>query len=147
MNLSKRISVFLCLFLTFGAFSQLNGTFPSIHVFDKDTVIVFSISQGRKLAQINESNKSCQLISEIQQKQLLAKDSIIASMSQTNTNLNKILSQEKKINELHQETIQSYIDNEEIIQKQLKSQIRMKMASIIGGIATTGIFTFLYFTK
>ena len=77
-NLNKYVIVYLCVFMTFGALSQQNPTsYPMIDVKDADTVIIFKIDQAKKLAQFNEERKKLQKVTEIQQKQLSQKDSII----------------------------------------------------------------------
>lgn len=143
MKLNKHTVVFLCLFLTFGAFSQSNNTFPSIEVIGRDTVIIFTLTQGKKLAIINESNKECLLISEIQSEQLISKDSIIQLLERKESNYKAIISNNQLINQSNEAIINAFQEQEKILKKQLKSQIRMKVASLFVGVGTTiGVITY-----
>ena len=81
-NLIKVVTCVFCLLLTSDAFSQVKTSkYPSIQVIESDTVIIFDLEQGRKLAIINESKKHLEQLNEIQLKELNEKDSIIINQN------------------------------------------------------------------
>ena len=147
MKLNSSICCFLCVFFAFGAFSQSKQTYPSTEVINKDTVIIFSLDQARKLAHINESNKECLLISNIQKKEIAAKDSIISIMKSTVINFEEINRRNKIILESKDKQIEAYLDQQNSLERQIKTQSRNKWFAIIGGTLSTGFMAYLYFVK
>jgi hypothetical protein len=147
MKLNSLLYCFLCVFFAFGAFSQSKQTYPSTEVINKDTVIIFSLEQARKIAHINESNKECLLISNIQQKEIAAKDSIISIMKSTVINFEEINRRNKIIVESKDKQIEAYLDQQNSLERQIKTQSRNKWFAIIGGALSTGFMTYLYFVK
>lgn len=147
MKLNSSICCFLCVFFAFGAFSQSKQIYPSTEVINKDTVIIFSLSQAKKLAQINEFNKECLLISNIQKKEIAAKDSIISIMKLTVINFEEINRRNKIIVESKDKQIEAYLDQQNSLERQIKTQSRNKWFAIIGGALSTGFMTYLYFVK
>jgi hypothetical protein len=98
-NLIKVITCVFCLLLTSDAFSQVKTSkYPSIQVIESDTVIIFDLEQGRKLAIINESKKHLEQLNEIQLKELNQKDSIII-------NQNAIIVHDDKIKKAYSDII------------------------------------------
>jgi hypothetical protein len=147
MKLNSSIYCFLCVFFAFGAFSQSKQIYPSVEIIKQDTVIIFSLEQARKIAHINESNKECLLISNIQQKEIAAKDSIISTMNLTVLNFEEISRKNKIIQESKDKQITAYLDQQNSLERQIKTQSRNKWFAIIGGALSTSFMTYIYFVK
>ena len=134
-NLIKVITCVFCLLLTSDAFSQVKTSkYPSIQVIESDTVIIFDLEQGRKLAIINESKKHLEQLNEIQLKELNQKDSIIINQNAIIVHDDKIkkaysdiIIENKKLEKLCQ-------DEKSILMQEIKKQKRYKWTAIISGI-------------
>jgi hypothetical protein len=134
-NLIKLITCVFCVLLTSNAFSQVKTSkYPSIQVIESDTVIIFDLEQGRKLAIINESKKHLEQLNEIQLKELNEKDSIII-------NQNAIIVQNDKIKKAYNDVIienknlEKLCQDEKIIlMQEINKQKRYKWTAIISGI-------------
>jgi len=140
-NLNRYAIAFCAVFLASLAFSQRNATeYPFIELKGADTVIVFKIKQGRKLAQQNEERKKLIKLNDIQNKQLIQKDSIIAYHQNVIDNYLLIeKAQQVIINEKSKQI--EMCDNEKVlIQEELKKQKRYKWTAIISGISIN-VFT------
>ena len=142
-NLIKFVTCVFCLLLTSDAFSQVKTSkYPSIQVIESDTVIIFDLEQGRKLAIINESKKHLEQLNEIQLKELNEKDSIIINQNAIIVHDDKIkkaytdiIVENKKLEKLCQ-------DEKSILMQEIKKQKRYKWTAIISGI-TVNITTLL----
>jgi hypothetical protein len=135
-----------CILLTSDAFSQVKTSkYPSIQVIESDTVIIFDIDQGRKLAIINESKKRLEQLNEIQLKELNEKDSIIINQNaiivhddKIKKAYNDIIVENKKLEKLCQ-------DEKSILMQEIKKQKRYKWTAIISGITVN--ITTLWITQ
>ena len=142
-NLIKFVICVFCLLLTSDAFSQVKTSkYPSIQVIESDTVIIFDLEQGRKLAIINESKKHLEQLNDIQLKELNEKDSIIINQNAIIVHDDKIkkaytdiIIENKKLEKLCQ-------DEKSILMQEIKKQKRYKWTAIISGI-TVNITTLL----
>jgi ASC-1-like (ASCH) protein len=142
-NLIKFLTCVFCLLLTSDAFSQVKTSkYPSIQVIESDTVIIFDLEQGRKLAIINESKKHLEQLNDIQLKELNEKDSIIINQNAIIVHDDKIkkaytdiIVENKKLEKLCQ-------DEKSILMQEIKKQKRYKWTAIISGI-TVNITTLL----
>ncbi len=142
-NLIKVVTCVFCLLLTSDAFSQVKTSkYPCIQVIESDTVIIFDLEQGRKLAIINESKKHLEQLNEIQLKELNEKDSIII-------NQNAIIIHDDKIKKAYTDIIienknleKLCQDEKSILMQEIKKQKRYKWTAIISGI-TVNITTLL----
>ena len=134
-NLIKFVTCVFCILLTSDAFSQVNTSkYPSVQVIESDTVIIFDLEQGRKLAIINESKKHLEQLNEIQLKELNEKDSIIINQNaiivhddKIKKAYNDIIVENKKLEKLCQ-------DEKSILMQEIKKQKRYKWTAIISGI-------------
>jgi hypothetical protein len=134
-NLTKFIICVFCILLTSDAFSQVKTSkYPSIQVIESDTVIIFDLEQGRKLAIINESKKHLEQLNEIQLKELNEKDSIIVNQNaiivhddKIKKAYNNIIVENKNLEKLCQ-------DEKTILDHEIKKQKRYKWTAIISGI-------------
>ena len=136
MNLIKHTTAIYAVFLASVAFSQHNAVkYPSVELKGADTVICFTMEQGRTLAQRNEERKKFEAVMKIQQLELQQMDSIIASQ-------NRMIETYKSIDETQQVIIKEVKSQVEmcdsqrmLIEKELKKQKRYKWTAIISGIA------------
>lgn len=134
-NLNKALICIFCLLLTSNAFSQVKTSkYPSTQIIESDTVIIFDLEQGRKLAIINESKKHLEQLNDIQLKQLNEKDSIIINQNaiiihsdKIKKAYNDIIIENKNLEKLCQ-------DEKSILSQEIKKQKRYKWTAIISGI-------------
>ena len=134
-NLIKVITCVFCVLLTSDAFSQVKTSkYPSVQIIESDTVIIFDLEQGRKLAIINESKKHLEQLNDIQLKELNEKDSIIINQNAIIVHDDKIkkaytdiIVENKKLEKLCQ-------DEKSILMQEIKKQKRYKWTAIISGI-------------
>jgi hypothetical protein len=134
-NLIKFVICVFCILLTSDAFSQVKTSkYPSVQIIESDTVIIFDLEQGRKLAIINESKKRLEQLNEIQLKELNEKDSIIL-------NQNAIIVHDDKIKKAYNDIIvenknleKLCQDEKTILNQEIKKQKRYKWTAIISGI-------------
>ena len=141
MNLNKHIALIYAVFIASLAFSQHNVLeYPSIELKGSDTVIMFKIEQGRKLALFNEERKKLIKLNDIQNKELIQKDSVIAY--QQNVIDNYLLIEKAQMVIINEKSKQiSMCDNQKVlINDELKKQKRYKWTAIISGI-TVNVFT------
>jgi ASC-1-like (ASCH) protein len=139
-NLIKFVICVFCVLLSCNAFSQVNASkYPKVEIIESDTVIIFDIDQGRKLAIINESKKRLEQLNEIQLKELNVKDSIII-------NQNAIIVHDDKIKKAYTDIIvenknlEKLCQDEKSIQMQeIKKQKRHKWLAIVSGITLNGL--------
>jgi hypothetical protein len=140
-NLIKIITCVFCILLTSNALSQVKTSkYPSVQVIESDTVVIFDLEQGRKLAIINESKKHLEQLNQIQLKELNEKDSIII-------NQNAIIVHDDRIKKAYSDIIVENKNLEKLCQdektiliEEIKKQKRYKLTAIISGI-TLNIFT------
>ena len=135
MNLIKRTTAIYAVFLTSVAFSQHNMIkYPSVELKGSDTVICFTMPQGRELAKRNEERKKFEEIVNLQTLELQQMDSIVSSQQ-------RMIETYKSIDEKQQFIIKevkgqvSLCDEQRVlIEKELKKQKRYKWTAIISGI-------------
>lgn len=136
MNLIKRTTAIYAVFLTSVAFSQHNMIkYPSVELKGTDTVICFTMAQGRELAKRNEERKKFEEMVNLQKLELQQMDSILKSQQ-------RMIETYKSIDEKQQFIIKevkgqvSLCDEQRVlIEKELKKQKRYKWTAIISGIA------------
>jgi hypothetical protein len=140
-NLNRYVILFYAVFFASLAFSQRNPIeYPSIELKGADTVIVFKIQQGRKLAQHNEERKKLIKLNDIQNKELIQKDSVIAYQQNVIDNYLLIERAQKVIINEKSKQISMCDDEKVLIEDELKKQKRYKWTAIISGV-TVNIFT------
>ncbi len=141
MNLNRHAIALYAVFFASLAFSQRNSTeYPSIELKGVDTVIVFKIEQGRKLAQQNEERKKLIKLNDIQNKELIQKDSVIVYQQNVIDNYILIEKAQKVIINEKSKQISMCDDEKVLIEDELKKQKRYKWTAIISGV-TVNIFT------
>jgi len=140
-NLNRYVIAFYAVFLASLAFSQSNATeYPSIELKGADTVIVFKIEQGRKLALQNEERKKLIKLNDIQNKELSQKDSVIEYQQNVIDNYLLIEKAQQVIIKEKSRQIAMCDDEKVLIKDELKKQKRYKWTAIISGV-TVNIFT------
>lgn len=140
-NLIKYVIAFYCVFFASDAFSQRNAIkYPSIELKGADTVIIFKIEQGRKLALYNEERKKLQKVVDIQEQQLQQKDSIVKHQSVIIETYKSIDTAQRIIIDEKTKQIELCDVQKGIINKELKKQKRYTWTAIISGI-TLNIIT------
>jgi hypothetical protein len=101
---------------------------------------VFKIEQGRKLAQQNEERKKLIKLNDIQNKELIQKDSVIVYQQNLIDNYVLIEKAQKVIINEKSKQIDMCDDEKVLIQDELKKQKRYKWTAIISGV-TVNIIT------
>ena len=139
---------FLIIFTTSAAFSQVKTTiYPKVIVYDKDTVILFSIEQGKKLAELNEDRKECFENNDILKSEIKQKDIIINEEKDKVVNYDKIVENYNEILKAKKD-IQDLCNSEkQILSNEIRKRNKQKWFAIIGGSITTGFMTYLWITK
>jgi hypothetical protein len=140
-NLNRYAIALYAVFFASVAFSQHNAIeYPSIELKGADTVIVFKIEQGRKLAQQNEERKKLIQLNDLQNKELIQKDSVIEYQQNVIDNYLLIERAQKVIITEKSKQIAMCDDEKVLIKDELKKQKRYKWTAIISGV-TVNIFT------
>lgn len=140
-NLIKYVIAFYCVFFASDAFSQHQAIkYPLIELKGADTVIIFKIEQGRKLALYNEERKKLQHVVEIQDKQLQQKDSIVLHQSNIIATYKSIDTAQLIIIDEKSKQIELCDAQKGILNQELKKQKRYTWTAIISGI-TLNIIT------
>ena len=140
--------VLLGVFLTPNAFSQSDSTNdPKVSLYEPDTVLIFSIQQGKKLSFINETMKTCIAEKSILDNQLFEKDNIIRIQAEQLANFDSIVANYDTIVLESNNLLKICEDEKVVLHLDVKRLRRQKFfAMLIGGISTTFI-TYLYITK
>ena len=115
-------------------FSQGNE-YPIVTKIEKDSVIIFTIQQGRELVKINEQRKECLEINDILNKEMIQKDTIIYSQSKKIQNYEAIMSEKDKIIIVKDEQVQICEQEKTMLKKELRKQKVGKWIAIAGGVA------------
>lgn len=140
-NLIKHKCLFFAIFLASGAFSQREiNKYPSIELRDQDTVIIFKIEQGRKLALFNEERKKMLKVNSILEDQISVKDSVILHQSNVINTYVSIESAQQIIIDQKNKQLELSDSQNQIINTELKKQKRYKLIAIISGISLN-VFT------
>jgi len=143
-NLNNKVFCFLCIFVSLNAFSQSNGTYPKFEVINEDTVIVFDIEQGKKLAIINETKKKLEQLNNLQGLELETKDSIINVQNEIIVKLEEVDKSNKIIIEEKNKIEQVYKEENKLYSDEIKKQKRYKWLAIISGITSTILMSFIF---
>lgn len=140
-NLIKHKCLFFAIFLASGAFSQREiNKYPSIELRDQDTVIIFKIEQGRKLALFNEERKKLLKVNSILEDQISVKDSIILHQGNVINTYVSIESAQQIIIDQKNKQLELSDSQNQIINTELKKQKRYKLIAIISG-TSLNVFT------
>lgn len=135
-NLIKYVIAFCVVFIASDAFSQHNVVkYPTVELKGSDTVICFTLEQGRELAKRNEERKMLLEVNSLQSKELAQMDSIInLQRSQISTYQSIDKAQQVIILEVKKQ-VDMCDTQRALLEKELKKQKRYKWTAIISGIA------------
>ena len=139
-NLIDKIKAFCLLLIFLLPFLSYGQKYPLVKFDGKDTLLIFSIVQGKKLiAQNEERLKDKQLIS-LNMAQISQQDTIIASQNRKITNL--LLMNTNYVNIIKQkDDLTSICETEKsMLDKEIKRQKRQKWIAIIGGAIASILF-------
>ena len=140
--------VLLVLFLTPNGFSQVDTTtYPKVSLYNNDTVIMFSIEQGKKLSIINENLKLHIAEKSILNNQLFEKDNIIRFQADKLSNFDTIISNYDTIIIESKNILKLCEEEKVILHLEVKQYRRQKFFAILIGGFTTSLMTYLLITK
>jgi len=136
------------LFLTPNGFSQVDTTtYPKVSLYNNDTVIMFSIEQGKKLSIINENLKLHIAEKSILNNQLFEKDNIIRFQADKLSNFDTIISNYDTIIIESKNILKLCEEEKVILHLEVKQYRRQKFFAILIGGFTTSLMTYLLITK
>jgi hypothetical protein len=125
-------------FMALSAFSQHSATqYPLIEQRGLDTLIVFKLEQGRKLAMYNEERKKLQSIVGLQNLELAQKDSVILHQNLMIQNYSDIDQANQVIISEKTKQISMSDTQMKLLSSEAKRQSRYKWFAIISGISAT----------
>lgn len=125
--------VFTVFFSNVLAFSQQTDTlYPYVQINGSDTVISFSISQGRELAYMNEQLKLYKQVSSICENQLSIKDSTIQTLNKDKKILNQIIQSDSTQIKLLEKKFETSQNENVDLKKEVKKLRRQKIFIFVG---------------
>lgn len=134
MNL---ISRYLAIGLVLSPFFAFGQNYPLLSTYEGDTVLIFSIEQGRYLTKSNEERKYyAELVRECEQEVVVQKDiinakgEIIHNLELQKDDLIIIVQTKEELNLLCEQ-------ENELLRKEVKKQKRQKVIAIISGSVLT----------
>lgn len=130
MSLKSKLCVFFVLFLN-NVFTQTNE-YPVITKIEKDTVIIFTLQQGRELIIYNEQRKEYMELNEILNSTIVQKDTVINSLNQKVSNYEKIDLENKKIIKTKEELIKLSEDEKSTLKHEVRKHKTGKWIAIAG---------------
>lgn len=95
MSLKSSLLIF-CVMIITCSFSQEN-TYPVVSKIENDSVIIFTLKQGKELIVINEERKECKEINDVLNKEIVQKDTIIYSQQKKIDNYEQIIVEKDNI--------------------------------------------------
>lgn len=134
MNLNKYLIVFLVGLSPFIAYGQ---TYPLLSTYEGDTVLIFSIEQGRYLTKSNEERKYFEnLVRECEQEISVHKE-VTSNQDSVITNLQLVIDDYIIIVRTKEELIDICEIEKELLNDEVKKQKRHKWVAIISGSILT----------
>jgi hypothetical protein len=148
MKLNSIKTLFFCLFISLNALSQrIESKYPVVSVVNTDSVIIFSIEQGKKIAIINEDRKRLQKLSAINENEISQRDSIIRMQYNQIENFDKI-KRKYDVIVLEKDDMKKLNDSQSfLLNKEIKKQTRHKWIAIISGVVGVATISYFYITK
>ena len=123
----------------FSFFTLFGQKFPTTIIFEEDTVIVFSLEQGKELSLINEKGKKCSQDLLIAEKQLILKDTIISVYKDKIEAYRGIESSLENIVNEKNDLIDICKDEKKEIIREVQRQKSQKWIAIFSGVVLTVI--------
>ena len=135
-------------FFNLTAFSQVKKSeYPKVVVYDQDTVIIFTIKQGKQLGVINEEKKECLENNEILSKEINQKDVVIKEQKDKLKNYDIIVKDYNDIVKAKDDLKRICESEKTILQDTIEKKERHKWYAIVGGSITTFFMGYLWITK
>lgn len=154
MSLSKYFLWIGCVLITLPSIAQKRKAkqkepvmYPVTKVLEKDSVIIFTLDQGRELARINEDKKRLEKLNKKCEFQLKFKDSIILLQEQQIVDYQSIKLDYDLIVKQMNRMQQLCGDEKKLLNKEIKKQKRQKWASIGIGVSSFAILSYFYTNK
>lgn len=132
-NLINSIKVFCLLLFFVLPFLSYGQKYPLVKFDGKDTLIVFSIAQGKQLIAQNEERLKDKQLILLNVAQISQQDTIIASQDKQINNLLLINTNYVNIIKQKDDLISIGETEKKILEKEVKRQKRQKVIAIIGG--------------
>lgn len=133
MNLKSKLAVTFLIICN--CILGQENEYPIISKIDKDSVIIFTIKQGRELVKINEEKKECLELNDILNQEIIQKDTIIYAQSKKIENYKGIVS-EKDVIIANKEELTKICEQEKtMLKKEIRKQKVGKWIAIASGVA------------
>lgn len=146
MKSNKLLLLFLFV-ASFGFSQTKKSDYPKVVIYENDTVILFSIKQGKQLAIINEEKKECLENNQVLNQEIKQKDIVVKEQADKLKNYDKIAKDYNDIVKAKDE-LKGLCDSEkEVLNDIIEKKNRHKWYAIIGGSITTAFMTYLWITK
>ena len=154
MSLSRYLVLIGCIVIALPSIAQKRKAkqkepviYPVTKVLEKDSVIIFTIDQGRELARINEDRKRLMKLNKKCEFQLKFKDSIILLQEQQIVDYQSIKLDYDLIVKQMNRVQQLCGDEKKLLNKEIKKQKRQKLASISIAVSSFVILSYFYIHK
>lgn len=131
MNLRNKI---ITLFIFACSLVHAQSEYPKTMISEKDTLIVFTLEQARKITEINEEKKYCLQQNDILEKEIVQKDTIINSLEKKVNDLGTIETKYQKIIKEKNELKDICESEKQSLNKEVRKQKTHKWIAISGGI-------------
>jgi Skp family chaperone for outer membrane proteins len=146
MKSNKLLLLFLFV-ASFGFSQTKKSDYPKVVIYENDTVILFSIKQGKQLAIINEEKKEYLENNQVLNQEIKQKDIVVKEQADKLKNYDKIVKDYNDIVKAKDE-LKGLCDSEkEVLNDIIEKKNRHKWYAIIGGSITTAFMTYLWITK
>lgn len=128
--------------------AQINKTeYPKVAVYEKDTVIMFTIKQGKQLGIINEEKKECLENNQILNQEIKQRDIVIKEQNDKLKNYDTIVKDYNDIVKAKDDLKKTCESEKTILQGIIEKKERHKWYAIVGGGITTLFMGYLWVTK
>lgn len=146
MKLSN-LFIFL-FFVNFICISQVKKSeYPKVAVYEKDTVIMFTIKQGKQLGIINEEKKECLENNQVLTKEIKQRDIVIKEQTDKLKNYDTIVKDYNDIVKAKDDLKKTCESEKSVLQGIIEKKERHKWYAIVGGSITTLFMGYLWITK
>jgi hypothetical protein len=130
------------------AFSQVKKTdYPKVVVYEQDTVIIFTIKQGKQLGVINEEKKECLENNQVLNREINQKDIVIKEQKEKLKNYDIIVKDYNDIVKAKDDLKRTCESEKIILNDIIEKKERHKWYAIIGGSLSTLFMGYLWITK
>ena len=138
----------LLFFVNFICLSQIKKSeYPKVAVYEKDTVIMFTIKQGKQLGIINEEKKECLENNQVLTKEIKQRDIVIKEQTDKLKNYDTIVKDYNDIVKAKDDLKRTCESEKSVLQDIIEKKERHKWYAIVGGSITTLFMGYLWVTK